>query len=109
MTKASDHDELYGVQVENRHLKEMVGALREELERRSIGEQDRLQQALAASSEEINQLRKMIASLREEMERRNIEYGEKCQAIEQTAREEAKQLHEMIWSLRDKLEYYGKK
>ncbi len=109
MTSPSDRNEIYGLETENRHLKEMVGALRDEMEKMRIGEQERTQQALAAASEELGQLRKMIAALREEMERRAIEHEEKCRAIEQAARGESRQLHDMIRELRDELEKYGKK
>jgi len=103
-TLYSQSDELHSLQTESRHLKEMVGALREELEKMRIGEQERIQQALAAAGDEIGHLRGMIVALREELERRQIAHEEKYQAIEQAARDEAKQLHEMIRALRGRLE-----
>lgn len=109
MASGLDQNEIYNLQTENRHLKEMVGALRDEMEKMRIGEQERLQHALAAANDEIGQLKKMIAALRDELERRNIEYEEKCQAIEQAARDEVKQLHDMIRAMRDEMEGYEKK
>ena len=92
------------LQAENRHLKEMVSALREEMERMRIGEQERIQSSLAAAGEEIGQLKGMIGALRDELERRGIESEERRQADEQAAREETKQLQKMIAALREKLE-----
>jgi hypothetical protein len=104
----STPDELYAVETENRHLKEMIAALRDEMETMRIGERERLQQALAEAREEIGQLRDMGTALRETLERQAIESERKCRAIEQAAREEGKQLHEMIRILRDRLEGHEK-
>lgn len=109
MAFESDENEFYVMQTENRHLKDMVGALREEMEKMAIGEQERLQHALAAANDEIGQLKKMIAALRDELEHRNIEYEEKYRAIELAAHNEVKQLHETIRTLREKLEDYAKR
>jgi predicted nucleic acid-binding Zn-ribbon protein len=105
----SEQHELYGLQTENRHLQEMIGALRDEMEKMRIGEQERLQKALSSANDEIGQLRNMIFALRDELDRRKIEAEEKYRAIEQAARDEAKQLHEMIRTLRDQLEDHAKK
>jgi chromosome segregation ATPase len=109
MDSAAEQDELYRLQTENRYLKETVAALRDEMERNRIGERERLQQALAASHEEIGQLKGAIQALRDELERRKIEYEENGHAREQAAREEAKQLQEMIRAMRDRLEAYEKR
>ena len=109
MTSPSDRNEIYGLETENRHLKEMVGALRDEMEKMRIGEQERLQQSLTAANDEIGQLKKTITALRDELDRRNIEYEGQCRAIEQAAREEVKQLHDMIGVMRESLEGYEKK
>lgn len=105
----SEQHELYGLQTENRHLQEMIGALRGEMEKMRIGEQERLQKALSSANDEIGQLKNMIVALRDELDRRKIEAEEKCRAIEQAARDEAKQLHEIIRTLRDQLEDHAKK
>jgi chromosome segregation ATPase len=102
-------EEFYHLQTENRHFKEMIAALREEMEKMRIGEQERLQQALAAAREEIGQLKEMTFALREELERRRIEYEEKRRAIEQAGRDEARQLQEMIRTMREKLEIHEKR
>jgi hypothetical protein len=101
-------DERYGLQTENRHLKEMVAALRDEMEKMRIAEQEGLQKAMAAANDELGQLRNMIVALRDELDRRKIEYEEKTRAAEQAARDEAKQLHEMIRTLRERLEDHAK-
>ncbi len=108
MMPDSETSGFYDPQTENRHLKETVTALREEMERMREGEQERLHHALVAAKDEIDQLHKMIATMREELERFNIECTEKCRAIEQGAREETKQLHEMIQTMRTRLEGYEK-
>ena len=109
MTPESDLSGFYDLQTENRHLKETVAALREEMEKMREGEQERLQHALVAAKDEIDQLHKMIAALREELERLKIECEEKCRGIEQDAREETRQLHEMIQTMRGRLEEYEKR
>jgi hypothetical protein len=97
-----------GLQAEIRHLKEMVGALREQMEKMQIGEQERLQHALAAATEQNGQLKNMISALRDGLERRMIESEERCHAIEHAARDEATELQEMIRTLRKKLESHEK-
>jgi chromosome segregation ATPase len=106
---ASSKQNELGLQAEIRHLKEMVGALREQMEKMRIDEQERLQQALAAGNEENGQLKNMISALRDELERRKIESDERCQKTEHAARDEAKQLQEMIRTLREKLESHEKR
>jgi len=108
MASESEPNEL-GLQTEYRHLKEMVGALRDEMEKMRIGEQERLQKALAAANDEIGQLKNIIFALRDELERRKIESEERCHAIEHAARDEAKQLQEMIRTLREKREGHEKR
>jgi HAMP domain-containing protein len=103
MAAGSRSDEFHGLQTKNRHLKEMVGALRDELEKMRIGEKERLQHALAEAGDEIGQLKKMVGALRDELERRKIAHEEQCRAIRQNARDEAKQLQETIRALRERL------
>jgi hypothetical protein len=109
MAPESDQLDRYSLQAENRHLKEMIAALRDEMEKMRIGEQERLQKAIVSANDEIGQLKEMTNALRDELERREIEYEEKCRGIEQIARDEAKQLHEMIRIMRDRLEEHGKR
>jgi HAMP domain-containing protein len=107
MASGLQSNELCGLQAENRHLREMIGALRDEMERMRIGEQERLQKTLAPANDEIGQLKAMVVALRDELDRRKIEADERCRALEQAARDEAKQLHEMIRALRDELEKHA--
>jgi len=109
MASGSQQDERYSVQTENRHLKETVTALRDEMDNMRVSEQERLQHTLAAAREEIGQLKATITALRDGLERRKIEDEEKSRTIDQAARDEAKQLHDMIRLMRDKLEAYEKK
>ena len=109
MASGSQQNELYGLQTENRHLREMIGALRDEMEKMQIGERERLQKALSSDNDEIGQLRNMVVALRDELDRRKIEAEEKSRAMEKTAHDEAKQLHEMIRTLRERLEDHEKR
>ena len=104
MTAPSDRNEIYGLETENRHLKDMVGALRDEIEKMRIGEQERLQQSLAAASDEIGQLKKTINALRDEMEKMRIGEHERLQQSLTAASDEIGQLKKMIAALRDELE-----
>jgi hypothetical protein len=104
MTSGSSPDERHRLETENRHLREMTAALRDEMERMRIGEQERLQKALASAADEIDQLKGMIVALREELESRKIDGNEQCRVVEQAAREEISQLQEMIRTMRDRLE-----
>jgi hypothetical protein len=109
MAPESDQMDRYSFQAENRHLQEMIAALRDEMEKMRIGEQERLQKALALANDEIGQLKGMSNALREELERREIEYERKCRDIEQVSRDEAQQLHEMIRIMSGRLEEDGKR
>jgi hypothetical protein len=104
----AQNDERYGLQAENRHLREMIVALRDEMEKMRIGEQERLQKALAAANDEAGQLKNTVMALRDELDRRQIESEERGRAVEQATRDEVRQLHEMIRSLREKLEAHAK-
>lgn len=106
---SSKQDDLYVLQTENRHLQEMIGALRDEMEEMRIGEQERIQKALASANDEIIQLKNTVVALRDEMDRRRGEHEEKCQAMELATHNEIKQLHEMIQTLREQLENHAKK
>lgn len=109
MASGLQSNELYGLQSENRHLREMIGALRDEMEKMRIGEQERLQKSLAPANDEISQLKAMIVALRDELDRRKIQADERCRAVEQAARDEARQLQEMIRELRERLEDHAKR
>jgi len=108
MAPESDPQELYGLQTDNYHLKAMIGALREEMEKMRVSQEESIQHSLATAKDEIDQLKEMIRTLRVELERRKTEYEEECRTIEQSARDDVKQLHEMIRAMRDKLERYEK-
>ena len=89
---------------QSRHLKETVLALREELERMRIGEQERLQKGLAELTDENGQLKAMVSALRAALECRAREAQEKIRAVEQAARGEVGQLRETIRTMRELLE-----
>jgi len=68
MAAGSQSDELHSLQTESRHLKEMVGALREELERRQIAHEEKYQAIEQAARDEAKQLHEMIRALRGRLE-----------------------------------------
>lgn len=109
MTPEMDQRNLYTLETENRHLKGMIVALRDEMEKLRIGEQEHLQSAVSAANTEIGQLKEMAGALRDELDRRQIEYEDKCREIERVAHDEVKQLHETIRTMRDRLEEDGKR
>jgi len=69
MKDESNSDELYDVQTENRHLKDIITALRESLEEMKIKNEEVAQEARAAANEEIIQLKETIDALRDEMKK----------------------------------------
>ncbi|MEE9239809.1 MAG: hypothetical protein V3U53_01295 [bacterium] len=104
MELQTESDELYQTQTENRHLKNTIVALRDELEKSRIDKEDSVQKAIQASNDEIVQLKSTASALREELERNNIAHEDKEQELERAHRDEQKQLQQMISTLRDKLE-----
>ena len=104
-----DQHELYLIQTENRHLKDTIIALREELERVSIQHEDNIQKAIAVANDGINQLQATVVAMRDELERNKIASEEEFQKIRRTACAEIEQLQHAIFVLRDKLEAYEKK
>ena len=68
MAAGSQSDELHSLQTENRHLKEMVGALRDELERREIAYEEKCHTIEQTARDEAKQLHEIIQALREGLE-----------------------------------------
>ena len=97
-------EELYLTQTENRHLKDTIVALRDELEKQNIETEDRIQKAVAEANDQILQLKETITALRDEMEHNKIIYEDKMQEQKRAYRDEKKQLEQMISALRDKIE-----
>ena len=87
MASGPESDELINLQAENRHLKEMVAALRDELERMRIAQQEHLQKSLASANDEIGQLKGTITALREELERQKVDHEERSSILERAGRE----------------------
>lgn len=58
-----------------------MGALRDELEKSRIGEEERTQNAVVASQDEIIQLKDTANALRDELEATNREWEEKVQKM----------------------------
>jgi HAMP domain-containing protein len=109
VTSMTDADELYLSQTENRHLKNTIVALRDELENMRIQHEENVQQALVSANDEIHQLKAAIVAMRDELEHSRAGYEDQIQNIHRTARDEINQLHQSIWVLRERIEAYEKK
>ena len=72
MNTLSEPDELRLAQTENRHLKDTIAALRQELERLQIENDENLQKAASAANDEIGQLKATVIALRDEMKKMEI-------------------------------------
>lgn len=99
-----EQDDLYWLQSENRHLKDTIIALRQEIERLRIEHDENLQKALSAASDEIGQLKVTIGVLRDKLERERISHEEKIQEINRLNHHEMIQLQQTIQTLRELLE-----
>ena len=97
-------DELQQALTENRHLKETIAAMRDELENVRFETEKRFQETIALGNSEITQLQATIQELRNEMERNNFDFQEKLVKEQGIHRDELKQLQQTIQQLRDKLE-----
>ena len=79
-------------------------ALRETLERVRFEEREHIQQAVAASNEEIRQLRESVVELREQLVIREAQFAENVRALELQQHRERAELQQTISSLRNMLE-----
>jgi len=104
MEPESDAQELYLTQTENRHLKDTISVLREELEKMRIDHETNIRNALLSADSEILQLKSTIVALRDELERIQIRHDEKIQHMEQMAGDEMNQLQQTVKTLRQQLE-----
>ena len=104
MGSHSERDELYPVQIENRHLKETINNLRETLEKMQIEKKDSVQKAIAGANSEIIQLKETIITLRETMQQNKNTSEEEIQEIERNNRDEVNHLQQTIVNLRQQLE-----
>jgi predicted nucleic acid-binding Zn-ribbon protein len=104
MGKQQDIPELQQALTENRHLKETIAAMREELENVRFETEKRFQEAIAVGNSEIIQLKATIQELRNKMEHRAFDFQEKLVKEQGLHRDELKQFQQTIQLLRDKLE-----
>lgn len=96
-------DEAYAVLTENRHLKNTIAVLRDQLEALRNGRDEAVQKAVALANDEIAQLRSAVSVLREELECKAAEYLDALQEERRLHRDELNQLQRMIQELRDAL------
>ena len=90
--------------VEMRHLKNTIAALRDKMESVHFQKDEEVQKAVALSNDEIIQLKDTVSALREQLETLKYDDEERIQAIERNARDEIAHLHDTITTLRTKLE-----
>jgi hypothetical protein len=96
-------DEEYSVLAENRHLKDTIAVLRDQLEAMRYQQDEAIQKAVASSSDEISQLRSALSALRETMETKAAEYAASLQEERRLHRDELEQLQRTIKALRESL------
>ncbi|MBI3941189.1 MAG: hypothetical protein HY315_10170, partial [Acidobacteria bacterium] len=89
-------------------LKATVNALRDELEKTRIAEQERIQKAVAAANDEITQLKGTVNALRDELEKTRIAEQERIQRAVAAANDEITQLKGTVNALRDELDLGAK-
>jgi hypothetical protein len=90
--------------LEIKHLKDTILALREELEKVHHEEREKIQLAVAEANAEIRQLRSSIVELRDRMELQEAEHEQKAQNLRLQHEHELAELHQTIAALRQKLE-----
>ena len=61
--------ELLSLQKENRHLKQSIAVMRDQLEGMKIAREEAVQNTLRAAQDEMTQLRATIAAMRDELEK----------------------------------------
>jgi hypothetical protein len=93
-----------GSQSEVRQLQNMISALRDELEKARITEDERMRGALSAADAENMQLRTTIVALRDEIERRQNDFKRELEGLQLAHQKEMIQLQETIVQLRRTLE-----
>ena len=100
----NDKDRLYDAHTEIRHLKNMIQALRDELEAMRVGKDKTVQAAIAAGANEARHLQATIAALRTELEQKVFQHADVLERQKQLTNDELRLLRETIAALRDELE-----
>ena len=85
-------------------LKDTILALREELEKARIDEEEHLQQAVSRANEELRQLKTSVVELREQLEFQAAQHEEKLRISELHHEREKSDLKKTITMLREKIE-----
>ena len=98
------NDELEQHRSETRHLRETIGALREQLEAAIVERNAAVQAAFAQSADELAQQQQTIIELRRSVESERADAARAREAGERAARSERDQLQEIIAALRARLE-----
>ena len=97
-------DDLHLAQTEIRHLRNTIGALREELEGLQFEKQQSVQRAVADAADEATQLKETAAALRDEMEGLQFEKNRAVQEAVANSTDEITQLKKTAQALRDEME-----
>ena len=99
--------ELHEAHSEIRHLKNTIGALREELESTRYANEQDVQSAIAITNDEIVQLRATAQALRDELENLRFEKDKAVQEAVANANDEIVQLRKTAQTLRDELRIWN--
>ena len=103
-TETGDPSSLDQSEIELRHLRQTIHALRQELEERQAERSESIQRAIATSQGEIVQLKKTAAALRDALEAKQVEKDEAVQQAIADSTGEIGQLRATVRALRDELE-----
>ncbi|MEE2897444.1 MAG: hypothetical protein VX815_03155 [Gemmatimonadota bacterium] len=105
--EAADTEDLLLLQGENRHLKDTIVALRDEMETARAERADEVQRAAAHADAEVGQLHETISALRSELEGAVEDGRQQVYETDRTARGELGQYQDTIRELRARLEGDG--
>lgn len=107
MTDSADQDAPLVEQRENRHLKDTITALREQMEALRADHGEEIQAATAFADAEVRQLQETVSALRARLEQFAESAQEESYAAQRQARGEMEQYQDTIRELRHRLEQRG--
>ena len=94
----------FNFETENIYLKLTITALRNQIEKLQINQEEKNQKTKSDSADEISQLQNTVNALRSEMEKSQISKEEEIQNAVTHANNQNKQLRGTVNNLRDKLQ-----
>lgn len=102
--KPGEQNDLYYTLMDNRHLKDTIAAMREELEAMRQSREESVQRVTAEANAEILQLKSAIVALREELERMRYEKEESVREVFALMNSETLELKILAGELRLEME-----